>query len=44
MKFTEDQLEQAVIALLGEQGYPHVRFVLARESRGAPSLRACHLR
>lgn len=25
MKFTEEKLEQAIITLLGEQGYPHVR-------------------
>lgn len=24
MKFTEERLEQAIIALLGEQGYPHI--------------------
>ena len=24
MKFTESQLEQAIIELLGEEGYPHV--------------------
>ena len=24
MKFTEAQLEQAIISLLGEQGYPYV--------------------
>ncbi|PVZ65656.1 hypothetical protein [Pelagibaculum spongiae] len=24
MKFTEQQLEKAIIQLLGEQGYPHV--------------------
>ena len=24
-KFTEDKLESAIIALLGEQGYPHLR-------------------
>ena len=25
MKFTEAKLEQAIITLLGEQGYPHMR-------------------
>lgn len=24
MKYTEDKLEQAIISLLGEQGYPHL--------------------
>lgn len=25
MKFTEERLEQAIIALLGKEGYPHTR-------------------
>ena len=36
MKFTEAQLEAAIIELLGEQGYPHVRGEeITREAREA---------
>jgi type I restriction enzyme R subunit len=48
MKFTEAQLESAIIQLLGEEGYPHVLgealgerssgCVVSEDGAGAPSL------
>ncbi|MEZ7957355.1 MAG: hypothetical protein QMB90_09055, partial [Rubritalea sp.] len=37
MKFTEAKLEQAIIALLSEQGFPHVSGTTLSGSNGAPA-------
>ena len=37
MKFTEAKLEQAIITLLGKQGFPHVSGTTLSGSNGAPA-------
>ena len=37
MKFTEAKLEQAIITLLAEQGFPHVSGTTLSGSNGAPA-------